>query len=47
MTITFNCPECEAPLKADDDMAGKTGKCPECQKQVNVPPRTDESAAAT
>jgi len=38
MPIQVICPSCGAKLKVPDQMAGKVGKCPNCQKQVQVPP---------
>jgi transcription initiation factor IIE alpha subunit len=37
MSIEFTCPHCKYPLKADDQVAGKTGKCPKCGKEITVP----------
>jgi endogenous inhibitor of DNA gyrase (YacG/DUF329 family) len=37
MLISFNCPHCQASLKAGSDFAGKTGGCPKCGKEVKVP----------
>ena len=42
MSITFNCPHCQRPLKVKDELAGKKVKCPGCGKPVAVP-----QAAAT
>ena len=37
MPIKFECPGCHKKLTVADAMAGKRGKCPACQKQINVP----------
>lgn len=37
MTIEFECPHCKTTLKAPDGLAGKTGPCPSCKKEVTVP----------
>jgi hypothetical protein len=40
MAIEFKCPHCQAPLNANDDLAGKTGNCPKCGKEITVPAQT-------
>ncbi len=37
MPIKFECPGCHKKLTVADAMAGKRGKCPACQNQINVP----------
>ncbi|MDB4638089.1 MAG: hypothetical protein P8M30_08820 [Planctomycetaceae bacterium] len=37
MTIKFNCGGCGKSLKASEDKAGKTGKCPDCGEPILVP----------
>ena len=37
MTIEFNCGGCGKSLKAPEDKAGKTGKCPDCGEPILVP----------
>jgi DNA-directed RNA polymerase subunit RPC12/RpoP len=38
MEIRFSCPVCGQHIKADEDMAGASVKCPICGKQLIVPP---------
>jgi hypothetical protein len=40
MTIEFTCPHCKQSLKASDEVAGKTGNCPKCGKEIKVPEKT-------
>jgi serine/threonine protein kinase len=35
--IAFACPECGQKLKVKDELGGKRGKCPKCEKPLNVP----------
>lgn len=35
--ITFLCPGCGLAFSVDDDKAGKTGKCPKCSVQFEIP----------
>lgn len=35
--IRFSCPGCGATYSVDDSKAGKTGKCPKCQSQFQIP----------
>jgi|GEM_PF-1731582 len=37
MTIEFNCDGCGKHLKAPEEKAGKTGKCPDCGEPILVP----------
>jgi len=37
MLISFECPHCQASLKAGSSFAGKSGGCPKCGKEVKVP----------
>lgn len=45
MAIEFNCPSCDAPLEASDDLAGETGKCPKCESPVTIPDPPEPTAA--
>jgi len=36
------CPSCSRPLNLPDQFAGKTSKCPACQKSFTVPELTDK-----
>ena len=40
--IEFPCPECGAQIKAPENLAGKTGRCPGCQASVRIPRETGE-----
>lgn len=44
MSESIHCPECDAPLRVRDGMAGKKVKCPRCAKVVVVPDAAEESA---
>ncbi len=35
--IDFNCPHCGKKLRAPKEMAGSKGKCPKCDKIVDIP----------
>lgn len=35
--IRFSCPGCGATYSVDDAKGGKTGKCPKCQTQFQIP----------
>lgn len=37
MTIQFQCPHCGALLRVKPELAGRTGKCKGCSKQIVVP----------
>ncbi len=37
MAISFSCPTCGRKLKAPDNAAGKTTKCPGCGSPVTCP----------
>src|SRR5262245_31857268 len=37
MPISVTCPECDAPYRISDDMAGKAIKCKKCGGRVPVP----------
>lgn len=45
MAIRFDCPACGKPLEANDEMAGKSGTCPQCKKQITVPDPPSPAAA--
>ena len=47
MPIKFRCPECQGKIRVADEFAGKRGKCPTCQRFVDIPVAStipDESA---
>jgi predicted Zn finger-like uncharacterized protein len=35
--IRFSCPGCGATYSVDDSKGGKTGRCPKCQSQFQIP----------
>ncbi len=37
MAISFSCPRCGKKLKAPDNAAGKSSKCPGCGSPVTCP----------
>lgn len=37
MAIAFPCPKCGRELKVKDELAGKRGKCPQCQQILEIP----------
>lgn len=45
--IDFECPHCRAPLSVQDQYAGRTGKCRQCQNLVVAPLVTPAPAAAS
>ena len=46
LPITFCCPHCEATLGASRRIAGKQARCPECQKQIDVPEEAKSTAGS-
>lgn len=39
--IKFRCPACRQKIKADGELAGKSGKCPHCEQRLTIPLETD------
>jgi hypothetical protein len=35
--IDFNCPKCGTEISADDEKAGKRGRCPDCKESFVIP----------
>jgi len=35
--IHFQCPECRAPIEAPEDHAGRSARCPTCNRRLRVP----------
>ncbi|MCD4786118.1 MAG: hypothetical protein K8T10_20035 [Candidatus Eremiobacteraeota bacterium] len=35
--LTFECPQCQAPLSVDAEHAGKEIQCPNCEAKIEVP----------
>jgi hypothetical protein len=42
MPIHVICPSCHARFKVGDQHAGKTGACPKCKGQIQIPAASDE-----
>jgi len=42
MTVKFKCPHCLTSLEAGGKLIGKTGKCPNCGKEITVPDKDDQ-----
>jgi hypothetical protein len=42
MPIHVICPTCHARFKVGDQHAGKTGACPKCKGQIQIPSASDE-----
>jgi len=40
----FKCPNCEKPLRIDEDHQGKRTTCPACQKEITIPTKPAERA---
>ncbi|OVE76317.1 hypothetical protein BVX97_01410 [bacterium E08(2017)] len=45
-TISFNCPGCQQPIEAPEEMAGQAAACPTCSQQITIPNSTPEAPAA-
>jgi hypothetical protein len=37
MGIKFTCPHCKTPLNVKSELAGKRGRCPQCQEKIEIP----------
>jgi hypothetical protein len=46
MTIQLTCPSCGAKLKVKDELAGRTGKCPQCKARMEIPAAAPAQEAA-
>jgi serine/threonine protein kinase len=42
--ITFACPHCDATLRVDDSMAGRSGACPGCSSVVQIPAAAERAS---
>lgn len=42
MPISVICPGCHSRFKVSDKFAGKTGPCPKCKKEIQVPAASEE-----
>ena len=47
MAIVFDCPHCNEKLHIKEEYAGRKGKCPKCQKPIQVPGATDAVGRST
>ena len=45
MAIFVSCPECSSKLRLENDQAGGTAKCPQCQSMFQVPDASSAVAA--
>ncbi|HVW38785.1 MAG TPA: GYF domain-containing protein, partial [Pirellulales bacterium] len=45
MGIKFNCPHCKTPLNVKSELAGKRGRCPQCQQKIEIPKEDSPSGA--
>jgi len=45
VAITVDCPHCGKQFRLKDELAGRKGKCPQCQKTIEVPQLQAVSAA--
>jgi Zn-dependent protease with chaperone function len=46
MAILTDCPHCQKQFQVKDQFAGRSGKCPGCQRTIQVPSRADASGIA-
>jgi hypothetical protein len=44
MPINFKCPHCQASLQAVSNLAGKSGTCPKCKKDITVPQEAEKQS---
>src|SRR3954468_11514150 len=44
--IAVECAHCGKQLKVKDELAGKKGKCPQCQKVIQIPAATAVAVGA-
>ncbi len=42
MAISVTCPSCLKRFNVSDKFAGKSGPCPNCQKQIKIPEKSEE-----
>ncbi|MDH3719284.1 MAG: zinc-ribbon domain-containing protein [Planctomycetota bacterium] len=47
IVIRVRCPQCNAKMKAPDELAGKKGRCPMCASEVLLSHETDPALAYT
>src|SRR4051812_32991237 len=46
VSIAVECAHCGKQLKVKDELAGKKGKCPQCQKLIQIPAATAVTVGA-
>lgn len=46
MGIKFTCPHCGTPLNVKSELAGKRGRCPQCQEKIEIPKEDAPGGAA-
>lgn len=39
--IKFRCPACRQKIKADGELAGRSGRCPHCEERLTIPIESD------
>lgn len=47
MSIAVACPHCEAKLNVRDELAGRRGKCPKCDRPLDIPSPTPSEPATS
>ena len=47
MLIKFNCPHCQAALSVGVNFAGKKGGCPNCNEEVTIPKKSENTQKTT
>lgn len=46
MGIKFACPHCGTALNVKNELAGKRGRCPQCQQKIEIPKEDSPSSGA-
>ena len=44
MGIKFTCPHCKTSLNVKSELAGKRGRCPQCQQKIEIPKEDSPSS---
>ena len=42
--FTFNCPECDQPLEAQDEWRGRKVQCPSCNSIIVIPEKEENQS---